>query len=739
MRLTLRTLLAYIDDRLPPANAREIGQKIAGSPFATELVQRIREVVRRRRLAEPGKQVPRIDPNLVAEYLDDQLTPELVARIEREILQSDVTLAEVAATHEILGLLRDPVELEPRMRDRLYALDPGSKLDPSRAVTQSTTSNLAAGETSTEWKPLSSRVASSRRLPVFIMVALALVWIGLVATDEFLFRDSAKPVTVAGSDVQDDAKELDGQAAAHEGDVNAEQPLEAGNDTVAANNGTDATEKLPVGEVDQVPPAVPSGAEPATPAAVTASSEPDPKAPMPQPETEMPVVATPAEATPIVVKPEEGVPNALDGPEDQLTKHPVYLDDEFQMVMLLENDSDVQNGDGMGPQWKSAARAALTDVPPEQLRLFDWEPVVRDHWLGTAAPFRATVTSGGWKARLGGPALFRFHQTALPGLELLEGRMVVQPDPAGDVPEGQKVNFLMQVGAAVHVITFQSPESKLSIEVIAGATPEENLDGIAAPNRSFLPLTSDLYVRMFVMEGAIQVRTEGAEEAPELVKSQLLSWRILPNGDSADVELTQARPQGGIPEWAFSIDTPPVAEQLEAQTTFSSAVRSAADIRVISEQLASDRNPAIAVMAVQLLALTRDVDRLTNVFLQSSAEQPRRAAIDGLSRISVQTPAGQNEIRKVFENRLPMGDVEMMLRLTVGISEAQAKDPEMCSKMLTMLSHDRLASRDLALYRMEEFTQDRFGYNPDADAGRRRDGVRRWLRHVEKNEGKLIP
>ena len=67
MRLTLRTLLAYQDDRLSAANAKELGQKIAKSPFASELIERIREVRRRRRLAMPDKPVVTIDANLIAE------------------------------------------------------------------------------------------------------------------------------------------------------------------------------------------------------------------------------------------------------------------------------------------------------------------------------------------------------------------------------------------------------------------------------------------------------------------------------------------------------------------------------------------------------------------------------------------------------------------------------------------------------------------------------------------------
>src|SRR5260221_635657 len=49
MRLTLRTLLAYLDDVLEPAEAKEIGKKLQDSPMATALVSRIREVMRRPR------------------------------------------------------------------------------------------------------------------------------------------------------------------------------------------------------------------------------------------------------------------------------------------------------------------------------------------------------------------------------------------------------------------------------------------------------------------------------------------------------------------------------------------------------------------------------------------------------------------------------------------------------------------------------------------------------------------
>ena len=53
MRLTLRTLLAWLDDTLSPSEVREIGKQVAESPFAKELVEKIHKVTRQRRLTIP--------------------------------------------------------------------------------------------------------------------------------------------------------------------------------------------------------------------------------------------------------------------------------------------------------------------------------------------------------------------------------------------------------------------------------------------------------------------------------------------------------------------------------------------------------------------------------------------------------------------------------------------------------------------------------------------------------------
>src|SRR5262249_11037826 len=125
-RLTLRTLLAYIDDTLAPSQARALGAKVAESESARELIERIKRVTRRRGLKTPvpaGGEDDVADPNTVAEYLSDTLESDQVAKLEETCLKSDVHLAEVAAVHQILTLvLTEPVRVPPRANQRMYKL-----------------------------------------------------------------------------------------------------------------------------------------------------------------------------------------------------------------------------------------------------------------------------------------------------------------------------------------------------------------------------------------------------------------------------------------------------------------------------------------------------------------------------------------------------------------------------------------------------------------------------------------
>ncbi len=126
MRLTLRTLLAWLDDTLQPAQVKEIGSQVAGSPFAQELTERIHRVTRQRRLSVPSSSGgDAVDPNIVAAYLDNELDPDAVGEYEKKCLSQDVALAEVASVHQILSLLGHKVKVPAAARARMYQLVKG--------------------------------------------------------------------------------------------------------------------------------------------------------------------------------------------------------------------------------------------------------------------------------------------------------------------------------------------------------------------------------------------------------------------------------------------------------------------------------------------------------------------------------------------------------------------------------------------------------------------------------------
>jgi hypothetical protein len=141
-RLTLRTLLAYIDDTLEPDQARSLGRKVAESVEARQLIERIKKVTRRRGLHVPipdGTDDDVSDPNTVAEYLSDNLESGQTKDVETTCLTSDVHLAEVAACHQILTLvLTEPVRVPPSANQRMYRLveEPASHHDrkPGKVV-----------------------------------------------------------------------------------------------------------------------------------------------------------------------------------------------------------------------------------------------------------------------------------------------------------------------------------------------------------------------------------------------------------------------------------------------------------------------------------------------------------------------------------------------------------------------------------------------------------------------------
>lgn len=156
MRLTLRTLLAYLDDTIDASEIKDIGQKVSESEAAQELIARIKDVTRRRRYTTPEIKGPDdiFEANTVAEYLDNELDAETIAEIEKICLESDVHLAEIAACHQILTLLisGEPMLIPPASKQRMYDVIHGrKKARAARARPAATSETVSASKSSSDY------------------------------------------------------------------------------------------------------------------------------------------------------------------------------------------------------------------------------------------------------------------------------------------------------------------------------------------------------------------------------------------------------------------------------------------------------------------------------------------------------------------------------------------------------------------------------------------------------------
>ncbi|WP_164104026.1 hypothetical protein [Candidatus Laterigemmans baculatus] len=168
MRLTLRTLLAYLDHTLDPADEAALGEKVQQSSLASELVRRIERLLSHPQIDAPSANAvgPTDDANAVAEYLDSTLAAEATAEVERQCIDSDEHLAEVAASHQILTIaLGEPAVVPSPLRQRIYAQRPNRESAASSGDAAAADAPLAAGSI-TPVGPADSGVSdATTRLP----------------------------------------------------------------------------------------------------------------------------------------------------------------------------------------------------------------------------------------------------------------------------------------------------------------------------------------------------------------------------------------------------------------------------------------------------------------------------------------------------------------------------------------------------------------------------------------------
>ena len=708
MRLTLRTLLAYMDDRLPPAGAREIGLKISKSAFAAELLERIREVKRRRRVAAAAAETPSIDANLLAEYLDDQLSPELVQRIEQKILASDQLLAEVAAAHELLGLLHDPIDLEPSLRDRLYGLDPSGVEDVIRATGGTTTSGSAAPTTA--WQPDLAPANSRKNWSAIVIAGLALIWVISLAIDPLLFQsrqltsNAANVQPAAGAAVQPQP-----EATVEPAQVNpaAQQPSDEV-EVAAAVSSVESPAALPA-----VTDAAPKNTAPAAMADANAALSADaPSAPDRTP-TEKPAAMPAAELPPEL---------------PAVAREAIYLQADSRAVLVADAQTN---------QWISLSQIQGGNDVLAAPNTTNTRPLLGNNYFGIPGSFEMRIRGGGsrWLARTNGPGLFRLPPAG-EVIEILAGRLLVSADPAQQWPEDGAAEFRADIATLPFTVTLQSPESRVAIEVEPGTAVETSEPQVA---ESFnLPTSADQNVRIVVVEGSARVEVQDRLRAVVLNSADAVNIQLLGGRDWGRSELSKIA-TGAIPPWMLSTETNPTPEAAAIQKRVLDSLTVPGVPGELVQPLLTDRNPQVGLAAADVLGLTADTSLLLSALFEGLDESVHRRLIDGLRAAVRSSSSARIAVAASLETRLSMTDAEFVMQLISGINETQARDRLLTSQLMLYLQSDSLTLRTLAIGEMERLTGNRQNFFPNADASRRRDAVNRWQKVIDRNGGTLLP
>jgi len=707
MRLTLRTLLAYLEDELKPAESKEIGQKIAESPVATSLAQRIREVMRRRRLSVEDLNETCLDPNLVAEYLDGSLTPQEVADVERVCLGSDAHLAEVAACHQILTLvLGEPIEINPSSRERMYALADDGTVAKSDILVPVAAAPAPVHQV--EPTPFPAHLQRKSRwqsvLPLMIPVALIGMWIVLIRFDPSLNffaaapGDGEKGMTIAAADP--DEIEQNSQAPDFVPQQDEEpNPVERSGEPGIPEQGIDPPPPPDMPEPDKTVTGAVVGTEVAQPEALVAESPTDePAAKIPDKPQTPPEVPTP----PLPGKPAEqkvvgryrsteGILLSFD--ETKRGWYPVPYELE-----LLEQTSLVV------PVPFSAILEMQNEAPLLDLK-------------------------GGTKADL-----ITNSRAADLGIKLHEGRVVLEalnPQPTPFACQTGTLDWRLELNEAgtrvgIEMEPLQAYGSKQSLPenyfrltvIVTSGTVR------LASDTSQVTLSEGQEIVLHDPTRSLQTSTnpnvpDVSFAAPGMLKPELIQpYDLKPGWMEPDANIISTIQQMYIDEFAtrFRPDLP-AAESLES--------------------LLEDPRPRMAQYTVICLGLIDHVQDLIKTMRVSEFGEARLAAASEIRLWLPLHPEQREEYRSRLELSFPGDDADQLDRLLWGYSTEDARDPIASQSLISLLDHDRPIIGDLAFLEMARLTGLEESYKALVSSTQRRAWTNRWKRMV-RDQGTIL-
>ncbi|MFM1905123.1 MAG: hypothetical protein RLZZ440_3023 [Planctomycetota bacterium] len=690
MRLTLRTLLAWIDDVLPPGERDELAAKVAESPVAPKLVERIREAIEDPHAAPPAGDSGPDDPNAVAEYLDNVLPVDQLEGFERRCLESPTHLAEVAACHRLLAeaargaeqLAAPESESRRTLIRRVAAALAHEAVEPEAIDSEAAAAAVAIA--TAEQAPVAAietRPIHEERASVWAWLAAAAAVALLVVLGGLLARAIwPAPRSPVGELAARNAHSAPEAVPADDAPAEPAAPLPAapvsGNEVAAAPQAA-------------IAPAAPPVAQPAVP----------PAAAVPLPEMAIAGEAASAQAA------------AGDDPEVEPTGEPAASEPAVARARVAAGDPLLRRMAAADARWQpSLAGEPLTDG---------------DSLLAAAVSY-PVIERGDLRIRLlpGTQAMLATDPDGTPRIEILFGRGVVWTDAAAGAA----------VGVAAGGLTGRVPlgtRQPLGIEVQLVHEPGDDPRLVPPGQRAMIYATGGVDWH----QAGAGPPLAGIAATQPLPPRSSLGWTSS-SADQAGLDLDQ-----GEPRWLRQQkpdDRPSQAAGAAIAACLAKVPAGGSAVDAVQD-LARDLRPEIRMAAASTLASLGDFDELVRLLAADTAANPLR---EGQWRalvadtIPLALGRGANaaaRLEAAFLAHGPAGRGPELYRLACGFKPADLAAVG-SEEVLAALDDPQLAVRRFAAVGLEQAVGDAESlarYRPDRAAGANQKGIAWWQARIK--------
>jgi|GEM_PF-328627 len=719
MRLTLRTLLAYMDGILEPEQAEQLRKKIEDSEFAKNLMERIREVTRRLRLGAPslGEKAALLDPNTVAEYLDNTLHGDKVPDFEKVCLESDIALAEVASCHQILAMiLGEPAEIDPVTRQKMYQLlaQAATKGEESRAGeagaggAREAQAEKAAGEEPSRSParpavPEYLRDEPKGRRRFWLAAALLFLagFITMILLGSLGLVGPGGPLGwlwVGPAQEQGPSEPSEPSPPGQPGTPQPEQPsakLSQPKEVAPRPKeeaGQPPGEKLPQAplpeDLQKTSPSEPGKEKPTPPS----------EKPVETPKTDIPSQTPPVAPTPPETKPEEKTMPSEPQPTQPAPEAP-------QLLGQLVSDREVLlRSDPMQRDWWRIAPQGNVQSGERLLALPTFRPVI-----GLVPGITATLIGPTEVELLPGSAELPSGMTILFGKVRLSR---VGPNP---------VAFRIQVEGVTGTLSLLDPDATVAIAVGRGHIPGND------PMRMPDPVRMEVYAARGRVGFAL-----GGIPAVELASPSRLPLEMLCTGTDC-IGAAGHRTWKITPGQIESLPKPPDWITTDTSTLLERQAAAEVEQRLPPDRLAriglmellEHRRSEVQAFASRCLGYLGEYHQLVSLLNKAEERAAWFEALELLQEAVAWSSESASGVRQALEKQYGPQNSVMLYRMLLGYSESQLMGGE-AAALVDMLEHNDLVFRVMSWWNLQKLTGKTFSYQPDAPKTKRDPAVKRW-------------